>query len=69
MGLHGTNRNLSKACIAGVPEGEKQENEAGTVFEESVTEYFLKLIKDINPKNSNEEKLNSTEEKHKENHI
>ena len=40
MGLHGTNRNLSKACIAGVPEGEKQENEAGTVFEESVTEYF-----------------------------
>jgi len=26
--------------------GEKQENEAGTVFEESVTEYFLKLRKE-----------------------
>lgn len=34
-----------------------------------MAEYFLNLIKDIDPKNSNEEKLNSKEEKHKENHI
>lgn len=41
-----------KACMAGFRK--KQENEAGTVFEESVPRYFLKLIKDINPRNSNE---------------
>ena len=40
MGTHRTNGNISKALIVGVPEGEKGKNEAGTIFEETVTEYF-----------------------------
>lgn len=39
------------------------------MFEETVAECFLKLTKNINPKNSNEEKFNSKKERHKENHI
>lgn len=60
---------MPNALIVGVPEGKKWKNEAETVFEETVAEYFLNLIKDINPKNSNEEKLSSKEGKHKGNHI
>lgn len=49
----------------GVSEGEERGRmRQKKIFEETVAEYFLKPIKDTNPKNSNEEKFKSKEEKH-----
>lgn len=61
---------MAKALIVGIPEGKKKwKNEAETIFEETVSGYFLNLIKGINPRNSGEERHNSKEEKHKGNLI